>query len=252
VLHLARISADRASLRTLHRELTRGGGARGQAVRVRLRPLGGAPVVLRCGTSDAQVVWDVFVGGYHLPVDPVALPEAPLIVDLGANIGLTMAHFAVRHPQARIVGVELDPANAELCRLNTAPWADRCRLVAAAVWHEDGTVRYETAPGDEWGSRVSQTPSPGTSVVPAISLGTLLEEVAGDRPVDYLKMDIEGAERAVLTTATGWASRVRRIGVELHEPYTVPAGLADLAKLGFEAAADPRHWASVQGTRREL
>ena len=45
---------------------------------------------------------------------------------------------------------------------------------------------------------------------------------------------------------------MRRIGVELHEPYTVPAGLADLAKLGFEAAADPRHWASVQGTRKEL
>lgn len=251
-MHLARISADRSSMRTLHRELTRGGGSRERAMRVRLRPLGGAPVVLRRGTSDAQVVWDVFVGHYHLPVHPLQPSEAPLIVDLGANIGLTMADFAVRHPRAQVVGVELDPANAVLCQVNVAPWAERCQLVTAAVWHEDGSVPFSTAPGDEWGSKISQSPSPGTGTARAISLGTLLDEVAGDRPVDYLKMDIEGAEREVLTIGTEWASRVRLISVELHEPYTVQAALDDLTKLGFEAAADPRHWASVQGIRREL
>jgi FkbM family methyltransferase len=250
VLHVARISADRPSLRTLYRELTRGGSSRERAVSVRLRPLGGARIVLRRGTSDAQVVWDVFVGRYHLPAHSLQSSGAPLIVDLGANIGLTMADFAVRHPRAQVVGVELDPANAELCRRNTAPWAERCRLVTAAVWHEDGTVPYSTAPGDEWGSKISRSPSPGTGTARAISMGTLLDEVAGDRAVDYLKMDIEGAEREVLTLATAWASRVRLISVEVHEPYTVQAALDDLAKLGFEAAADRRHWASVQGIRR--
>jgi len=248
-LRLAQVAADGASFRTMRRQLDTGAAGVGRAVRVRVRPLGGAPVVLRCGTSDPQVLWDTFVGRYHLPLHPLAAMDAAFIVDLGANIGLTMADFAVRHPGARLVGVELDAANAELCRLNTAPWASRCSVVQAAVWHEDGEVHYSRAPGDEWGFRVEREASAGDAAARSISLGTLLEAEGDARPVDYLKMDIEGAEREVLRANTGWASLVRRIGVEIHAPYTVDEGLADLAALGFRPEVDHRHWSSVYGTR---
>jgi hypothetical protein len=62
-------------------------------------------------------------------------------------------------------------------------------------------------------------------------------------------MDIEGAEREVLRANTGWASSVRRIGVEVHALYTVEEGLADLTALGFRPELDHRHWGSVYGTR---
>jgi FkbM family methyltransferase len=249
VLRLAQVAADRPSFRTISRQLGSDHKPSGSAVRVRVRPLGGAPVVLRCGTSDPQVLWDTFVGGYHLPMHELSDIDAAFIVDLGANIGLTMADFAVRHPGARVLGVELDAANAELCRLNTAPWASRCSVVQAAVWHEDGEVQYSRAPGDEWGFRVEQERSAGVATVRSISLGTLLGAERDRRPVDYLKMDIEGAEREVLRANTGWASLVRRIGVEVHAPYTVEDGLADLAALGFRPEPDHRHWGSVYGSR---
>ena len=245
------MAADRASFRTLHRQLAARPQAvsNGRAVHARLRPLGGEPVVLRCGTSDPQVVWDTFVGGYHLPLRPLSESGNPLIVDLGANVGLTMAHFAVLYPGARIVGVELDAANAELCRTNTAPWARRCTVVQAAVWPEDGEIHYSHHAGDEWGFRVERSAVAGHAVARSMSLQTLFDEQAGDRPVDYLKMDIEGAEREVLRSHTGWAAQVRQIGVEIHAPYTVRECLADLTALGFRAEVDRRHWASVHGIR---
>lgn len=52
-----------------------------------------------------------------------------MIVDLGANLGITVADNARRYPEAQIIAVELDPENAELARRNTAPWADRVELL---------------------------------------------------------------------------------------------------------------------------
>jgi hypothetical protein len=179
-LRLAQVAADGPSFRAISRQLGTGAEAAraGGAVRVRVRPLGGAPVVLRRGTSDAQVLWDTFVGRYHLPLHSLSDTDAAFIVDLGANIGLTMADFAVRHTGARVLGVELDAANAELCRVNTAPWASRCSVVQAAVWHEDGEVHYSRAPGEEWGFRVERDTSAGDVAARSISLGTLLEAEA--------------------------------------------------------------------------
>ena len=130
------------------------------------------------------------------------------ILDLGANIGMTMAHLAVLYPSARIVGVELDAENAALCRENLRPWADRCTIVEAAAWTADGAVRYERRRGYEQGFHV--TSESGNATAPAISLNTLLARHGWDQ-VDFVKMDIEGAEQQVLRRATQWAERVRSI-----------------------------------------
>jgi hypothetical protein len=80
--------------------------------------------------------------------------------------------------------------------------------------------------------------------VPAVSLNTLLDD-----PVDYLKVDIEGAEREVLRQNTGWAERVRCIKVEVHAPYTAEECAHDLTQLGFLATIDRRPPGSVLGRR---
>jgi FkbM family methyltransferase len=244
-IHVARIVANRRSYRTLRRLMKRGAaGPAGAPVGIELRPLGGRTVWIRPGTSDADVVWDTFVGRYHLP--PRDRPGRPvsLIWDLGSNIGLTMADLAVRFPRARILGVELEPANAALARRNIEPWSDRCELLEAAVWTHDGTIAFDGTAGEEHGFRVSEAGARGAA---AIALGTLRARSA-DGP-DYVKMDIEGAERDVLGTATGWAADVRTFKVEVHDPYTVQDCAEQLERLGFGAAVDRRHWACVAGVR---
>lgn len=193
---------------------------------VRIRALAGAGIQIRRGTSDAQVVWDAFVRGYHL----VELERPRLILDLGANIGVTMAHMAVLYASARVVGVEMVPEHARLARRNTSPWADRCEVVEAAVWNEPGSLGWALEPGNEFGAAVK----PG-SAVRAITLSQLI----GDSQVDYMKMDIEGAERTVLTSNTGWAAKVAAIKVEVHPPYSIAQCASDLSSLGFRPLATP-------------
>lgn len=241
----ARVTSDRRSLRTFAR-LARGTetiGIRPTPERLRIRPLGGHEVLVRPGTSDIGTVWGAFARRYHLPPRELGAPGT--IWDLGANIGLTMAHFACLFPRARVLGVELDEDNVALARRNVAAWGERCQVLHAAVWASEGEVRYRGWPGGTSNYQVSGE-GEGTPVR-AVSLAGLLREHGG--PVDYLKVDVEGAERELLRDGRGWAQEVRCLKVELHGDYSVAECEADLRRLGFEAWRDPEHWACVVGLR---
>lgn len=227
-------------------------GSGGRVVRMALRPLGGHRVLVRPSTSDVDTVWGTFAGRYHRPPEEVAGAEVRLIWDLGANIGLTMADLARRHPRARILGVELDTENAALARANVAPWADRCEIVEGAVWPEDGELRYVRLPGVTSGHYVTEAAleaDPAVTPAPAISPESLLAMSAAGSVVDYAKVDIEGAESRLLREHTGWAGRVRAMKVEVHAPYTVDDCRRDLDALGFVTRPDPRQAACVIGVR---
>jgi len=219
---------------------------------LQVRMLGGHIVKIRSRGSDSRVLFDVFFHQFHMPPKDLAGP-VNLVVDLGANIGLTMAHFACRFPSARVVGVELDRDNAMLCRGNVSAWAERCALLQAALWHTDGTLAYEYNDACQSGMSVHAPDirTPLTRDVRAVCMSTLLAEFScGTEPIDYLKMDIEGAERAVLENNAAWANQVRCIKVELHGDYSVTQCARDLQGLGFETRCDAAHPLCVVGLRR--
>jgi FkbM family methyltransferase len=248
---LVRVAADRSSYRELMRlrAIEAHTGAGETEVELRIGRLNGRPVWVREGTADVDTLWDVFVHGYHVPPARAQRRGMHLVWDLGANIGLTMADMALRWPEARIVGVELDADNAALARRNFEPWDDRCELVEAAAWPEDGETWYHRWPGAT-SAYYAHAPGgePQGPVVPTLSLDTLLDRCGGG-PVAYVKMDVEGAERELLTRNTGWASEVACIKVETHGDYTPDDCVADLERLGFEARRDRRHEAAVVGLR---
>jgi FkbM family methyltransferase len=230
-----RIAADASTFRNLRRleNRTLRWPPDSPPLKLRLRPLGKRPLFLRPQASDVYVLQEILEPEpEHLP--PPGGPDPPAVVwDLGANCGLTMADMACRFPSARVVGVELDPLNAELARRNVASFGDRCEVVQGAVWQEDGEVAYSDE-GLEIGHHVSG--ATGDLRAPAWSIDTLFERWTPDAEVDYVKMDIEGAEPSVLKLNTEWAQRVRAINVEVHEPYSVEECAADLEQLGFTAS----------------
>ena len=155
---------------------------------VRLRLRGGSVVRCRPGTTDAQVFYDTFVAQYHLP--PLGFHPSS-ILDLGSNIGTTIIHYAGLYPRARILGVELDEGNFLLAQRNIASLGDRCTVLHGAAWWEDGEVTYG---GDqEWGRRVQAN---GIRKAQAYSIPKLLDQLGPT--VDFVKMDIEGAEAEIL------------------------------------------------------
>jgi FkbM family methyltransferase len=184
-------------------------------------------------------VTETFAGCYHLPPQPP--PGDSVILDLGANIGLTACHFAHLYPGCTTIAVEMDPANASLAEVNVGPWSDRVRVINAAVWTESGTIAYGGEPGNEYGYAIAPD---GGKTVAAVTLDQLTEGLN----VGYLKMDIEGAEEQVLSPGR-WVDRVRCMKVEVHAPFTRERCTAVLQALGFTASADERHWSAVVAHR---
>ncbi|MDR6635542.1 FkbM family methyltransferase [Phyllobacterium sp. 1468] len=208
----------------------------------RVRSLGHQPISVRPGTSDLVVLYETFGASYDAPPPILSREKATRIWDLGANIGLTVALYAAAFPLARISAVELDAANADLARINTITFGSRCEIITGAVWFEDAEIDYIIETGMEHGAHVTEATNSTTRKSPAWSLNTLFKN---DDLIDFVKMDIEGAEALVLTRNTEWSTKVACLKVECHSPYTVTQAVADLEPLGYEVDQESTHWASV-------
>jgi len=89
---------------------------------------------LRPGTTDYDTYEHVFVlKEYDFPI-PF---EPKLIVDGGANIGMSALYFARRFPQARIVSIEPDPANCALLQHNTRDYP-QVESLQKGIWSKSG------------------------------------------------------------------------------------------------------------------
>ena len=213
--------------------------SRPAALALRARALGGQRVYCRPATTDFCVFNETFSGRYHVP--PADL-QIRTILDLGSNIGLTMAHYARLYPEARILGVEMDQGNADVCRTNIAPYVPRCEVLVGAAWKENGEIAYG---GDaEWGFRVIPESCRSAHRARAFSIPSLIDHLGVQR-VDFVKMDIEGAELDVLADAWKWGDRIGCLKVEVHPPYTLAACMRDLEAAGMRCEALQNHFGCI-------
>jgi FkbM family methyltransferase len=211
----------------------------GKLYSIRVRTLENRVVYCRPKTSDVQVFDDTFIARYHLP--PPELTEIRTILDLGSNIGLTIAHMAVVFPEARILGIELDEENYLLCQRNIEPFKPRCTVIHGAVWPLAGEVTY--AGTESCGFSVTKG-AEGSRTAQAYPMSRLIDMM--DVPkVDYVKMDIEGAEADILEDAEQWLSRICCLKVEIHSPYTVEHCMDTLGRYGMHCQRDTSHPACV-------
>jgi FkbM family methyltransferase len=189
----------------------------------------GVAVALRHHTGDVLVLDEIFSQLEYEPPDEVrpavsALPPAPHVVDLGANIGLFGAWVLGRFPDATIVAVEADPANAAVHRRTIeangldAQW----RLLEGFAATQAGVVRF--AGGEHATSRAGG--GEGSIDVPTFDVFPALASA------DVVKIDIEGAEWELLADPRFAGLRPRILVLEYHEDGcrgAVPAHAAEEA-----------------------
>lgn len=218
-----------------------------QQVRLRVKSFGGKSVICRNGTTDANVLWGIIREKYHLP--DVPLPPRSCILDLGANAGYSMAHFASLYPDAKVVGVEMDTDNYELACENTRAFGQRCVLVHAAISSTNGTLTYGGDRADGFRLLPEDAAVGAVKKVRALTLESFCQEASLDK-IDFLKMDIEGAEREVFSSDLSWLSRVYHLKVEVHNRGDFDLIQGALAGAGFDCAKDKHHWSALVATRK--
>jgi FkbM family methyltransferase len=165
---------------------------------VNVKNLGGQKVWLREKSRvDRDVFKYVFFDKYHQPFSK--MPENAVILDLGTNIGLTVAHYGFQFPKGKVIGFEMDQDNFKLAVKNVAAFSN-CKIMNQAVWFEHGKVSYNPNVVEDAFSISTQNATESMIEVEAVSLNEIIAAHQLAR-VDYIKMDIEGAEKEVLRAA---------------------------------------------------
>lgn len=176
------------------------------------------PVMVRMlPSSDEMVFEQLFVGHEYAPLRQ--LKDINFVLDLGANVGFASALFASCHPNARILAVEPDPRNYELCCQNVKPYGDRVKALLGAVWPIRSRLalsRGSFGDGRDWATQVMEAGQDEEAKVEAWDVASLLD-LAREEYADLVKIDIEGSEAEVFAAnTTQWLPRVRNICIELH------------------------------------
>jgi FkbM family methyltransferase len=189
---------------------------------------------------------DIFVDEiYRFPFEH----DAPSIVDLGANIGLATLWFKQRYPRARVVALEPDPAIFACLERNVRGngFSD-VELVNQAAWNADTELLFlpDGADGGRAGGPV-QDGAPAGMKVKALAIDRFL---AG-RPIDFLKIDIEGAEDVVIAACRPLLPRVRFVFVEYHARRAAASGLGGIVS-ALEAANFRLHVENAGARRRPV
>jgi len=148
----------------------------------------------------------------------VPLAERPaLIIDCGANVGISVLFFKWRWPKAAVEAIEPGPAAFSFLRENveSGGLAD-VRLHAVALGSAEGsaTLRLpELKSASVHASLVGRSGSDSAEVV--VDVCRLSRIIAG-RNVDLLKIDIEGYEGIVIDelVASGAIRHVRAMVIE--------------------------------------
>jgi FkbM family methyltransferase len=149
----------------------------------------------------------------------------PFIIDCGANIGLSVIYLKRLFPSARILAFEPDEKNFILLTKNIAAFGfENVEARQEAVWIDNTQLQFS---GDgAMNSRIDFGSSKNSVPVRAIRLRDFL-----NRPVDFLKLDIEGAEYQVMNDITGNLHFVRHLFLEYHGSFTQNKELARLFAL---------------------
>jgi FkbM family methyltransferase len=170
---------------------------------------------VRLGTSDAYVFEEVFLGDTF---DLSFLNLNPkLIIDGGANIGLTSAYFAYTYPKSKVYAIEPEKSNYKMLLRNTRAF-DNIVPIQGALWNKNGTVQIKNPDAEKVGFRVNDCQTGrATQTVEALTVDKLLERAKAET-IDILKLDVEGAEIEIFDTDyESWLEKTKIIIIELHD-----------------------------------
>ena len=156
----------------------------------------------------------------------------PVILDGGANIGISAIHYKRLFPGAVITSFEPDPRACELLRRNLAAnRIDDVEIVEKALWTSNGRTSFFSEgadanrilrAGDEIEQLTTQMPTAIQFDVETVRLADYLAQTK----YDLVKLDIESAESDVIIDCGDTLRNVDNLVIEFHLTNSKPRALA--------------------------
>ncbi len=140
--------------------------------------------------------------------------NTPLIIDAGANIGASTLWFALNFPDCRIFAVEPDHGNFAVLEKNVGAYPN-ITLFNAGLWDRPANLSIVSESDNSWGRRIEEQAG-DKRVVPSVTIPDLLAKDDRIRPI-IVKIDIEGAETALLRSNTDWVDDIPLLIFEPHD-----------------------------------
>ncbi len=139
---------------------------------------------------------------------------SPVIIDCGSNIGLSIIYFKQLYPLARIIAFEADPEISKTLIKNVRVFGYKdVEIHSKAVWIHNGSIEFEVEGGASGKINTDKTEDGNTIIIPAVRLKTILQKY---EVIDFLKIDIEGAEFEVIHDCAEELNKARNIFIEYH------------------------------------
>ena len=151
------------------------------------------------------------------------------VIDGGAHVGV-FTRYALQRGAARVIAIEPEPTNIACLEANLSVEiaAGQVQLVKAGIWNEKTYLTLSDSRENSAGhSFVRDVPDssklPG---LPVVKLDEIVEQLRLDR-VDFIKLDIEGAERRALEGARETIRRFKpRMAISSYHMHDDPAAIS--------------------------
>ena len=154
-----------------------------------------------------------------------------VVMDCGAHVGV-FTHHALARGASKIIAIEPEPVNVECFRRNFArEIADGVVvLVPKGVWSSESTLELSVATVNSGMNSVVSDQGGAKIKIPVTTIDRMLENLGVSR-VDFIKMDIEGAEREALAGAANTLKRFRpRLMLDSYHRPDDPVVLSGLLR----------------------
>jgi FkbM family methyltransferase len=150
----------------------------------------------------------------------------PIIIDCGANMGLSILYFSKKYPGSQIIAFEPDETVLSFLDKNIISQnIKNVELHKKAVWIEETELTFYTDYG--LGGRIgTEYKNQVPKIIKSVRLKSFL-----NKPIDMLKMDIEGAEYLILKDCEDELSNIENIFIEYHSFFDEEQHLEDILNI---------------------
>lgn len=147
--------------------------------------------------------------------------NAPVIIDCGSNIGMSILYFKSLYPLSKITAIEADPEIGNILESNLKlNNIGDVNVIKKAAWINADGVSFETDGAD--GGKINPN---SESKIESVDFNSFLNDFS---EIDFLKIDIEGAEKILVPHCIENLKKAKNIFIEYHTSFLEVQNLGEI------------------------